>query len=255
MPIFDYQQSPYPIRDDLKDAYRGAWSAIANAGTWWTGAERVAIAAESRAAVGCELCKARKAALSPYAVSGQHDRAPESAGLLSDAAVDVIHRVVTDPARLTKSYVDEAVDSGMSVEQLVELLGVVVATLSIDDFNRALSLDLEPLPEPVAGEPTRYRVPDEQIDPDVAFVPIIKYAGNVGNESDLWTEKTGVTNVMRGLSLVPNAVREWQPLCGAQYIPLDEVHDLESVDTKRAIDRSQIELVAARVSSFNECFY
>ena len=47
-----------------------SWRELEAAGTWWTAAERVAMAAEGRTARGCALCAERKAALSPYSVQG-----------------------------------------------------------------------------------------------------------------------------------------------------------------------------------------
>jgi hypothetical protein len=38
------------VREDLAAAHDRAWARLARAGTWWTGAERVAIAAEARRA-------------------------------------------------------------------------------------------------------------------------------------------------------------------------------------------------------------
>src|SRR5215831_14051277 len=53
------------IRDDLSAAHARAWARIARPGTWWDGAARVAIAAETRQAPRCALCRRRKEALSP----------------------------------------------------------------------------------------------------------------------------------------------------------------------------------------------
>ena len=61
---------------------------IGRPGTWWTGADRVAIAAETRHVVRCELCVARREALSPAMVAGDHS----SLGTLPAAAVEAIHR-------------------------------------------------------------------------------------------------------------------------------------------------------------------
>ena len=48
---FDYaKQIEDPIREDLVLAHRRAWDLLAEPGTWWNGRERVAIAAEARAA-------------------------------------------------------------------------------------------------------------------------------------------------------------------------------------------------------------
>ncbi len=54
-----------PIRADLLAAQANAWSQIGEPGIWWTGAHRVAIAAETRHATHCPLCAARREALSP----------------------------------------------------------------------------------------------------------------------------------------------------------------------------------------------
>src|SRR5436305_1610110 len=81
-----------------RDGHRARGAHGAGAGTWWTGAERVVIAAESRAAADCGLCRARKGALSPAAVGGEH----EAWAGLPALTVDVIHRVRTDAGRLTQ---------------------------------------------------------------------------------------------------------------------------------------------------------
>lgn len=58
--------------------------------------------------------------------------------------------------------------------------------------------------------------------------------------------------VIRALSLVPDEVRAWQELAEAQYLSSAR---MMGFDTGRAIDRSQMELIARRVSALNECFY
>ena len=59
----DYCHSPLPLRDDLVGAHQRAWARLGAPGEWWTGAERVAIAKETRAAMDCGLCRDRRAAL------------------------------------------------------------------------------------------------------------------------------------------------------------------------------------------------
>lgn len=249
MPAFSFDNSPYPIREDLKEAYRGFWQKLANAGTWWTGEERVAIAAEVRAATQCAYCAERKEALSPYHVPGEHTSAGGS--VLDDHAIDAVHRIITDQTRITKSWIQENVASGMSEGRYVELVGVVVCTFSVDEFCRALSLPLEPLPEPVAGEPSGY-VP-KGLESHTGWVAMVDLGQSGPEEQDLWPKgRTG--NVVRALSQVPNAAREWIGLSNRQYLPLQKVIDPGS-DTERVLSRQQIEIVAGRVSSHNECFY
>ena len=77
------------IRSDLTAAHDRAWRRLAKPGTWWTGAERAAIAAEARHATACRLCHARKDALSPEAVQGDHDHL----GALPPHVVEAVHRI------------------------------------------------------------------------------------------------------------------------------------------------------------------
>ncbi len=54
-----YANALVPVRDDLVAAHRRAWERLARPGTWWSGAERVAIAADVRSAAECALCRDR----------------------------------------------------------------------------------------------------------------------------------------------------------------------------------------------------
>lgn len=246
---FDYPTAPFAVRRDLSDAYRRTWEWIAGPGAWWTGAERVAIAAEVRAARACAVCRARKAALSPGAVQGAHDRADAR---LTEVAVDAVHRLVTDPVRLSRSWLEKAhADGVLSDGHYVELLGVAVFVVSIDGFHRALGWPLEPLPTPRAGETSGYRPPAAT--EGVGWVAMVPENGARGAEADLYAGRR-VPNVLRAMSLVPDCVREMRHLAGAQYVPLHMLPDVRA-NASRALSRAQIELVAARVSAVNECFY
>jgi len=240
-----YAQSSLPVRQDLVDAHRRAWLRLARAGTWWTGAERVAIAAEVRNAAHCRACRERKGALSPAAVTAPHD----SVTALRAAALDAVHRITRDPARLTRTWYEKTLASGLGDAEYVELVGVVVTVVSIDSFCRGLGVSPHPLPEPVPGEPTRYRPAAAVL--EGAWAPTIPAAAVGGAEADLWSPgRTG--NVIRALSLVPDEVRQLAELGAAHYLPFNRMMDLRAA---RAIDRMQIEFLAARVSALRECFY
>ena len=43
---FDYSESPVPVREDILEAHERAFERLRRAGSWWTGAERIEIAAE-----------------------------------------------------------------------------------------------------------------------------------------------------------------------------------------------------------------
>ena len=133
-----YAAAEIKVRDDITKAHQRAWQRLAEPGTWWTGAERVAIAAEVRNAVKCALCRERKSALSPHAVEGTHD----SLGVLPEQAVDVIHRVVTDPGRLSKAWYEKVLAGGLEDTHYVEIIGVVITVVTVDVFCRGVGVPL-----------------------------------------------------------------------------------------------------------------
>ncbi len=242
----DYSAAGIPVRDDLQAAHRAIWNQLRSPGTWWTGVQRVAVAAETRHAARCDLCRRRKAALSPGGVQGQHD----TLGVLSASAVDVIHRVHMDPARLSRSWFDHAVASDLSEAEYVELIGVVTMVVGVDFCARALGIPPFPLPAPLPGEPSR-RLPDSA-KPGTAWVPMIAPEDAIGSEVGLYGDAPFVPNIVRALSLVPEQVRTLRQSSDAHYLPLAQIPDPSA---RRALDRMQMELVAARVSVLNECFY
>lgn len=250
--LISYESAASAVRNDITEAHRRAWERLANPGAWWRGAERVAIAAETRAALDCELCANRKQALTAGSVPGRH----AATDLLPAAAVEAIHRIRTDPGRLTESWLQDLLagrlsdDGGITVEQYVEITGVVVTLVAVDTFAHTAGAGLAPLPTPVAGEPSSYR-PEGAIK-DVAWVPMIPRGAAVGAESDLYGEGF-VPNVRRALSLVPDEVRGIFELGAVHYLSMEEMGNMKS--QSRAISREQVELVAARVSALNECYY
>lgn len=241
-----YEGHSFPVRVDLEAVHRRAWERIARPGTWWTGAERVAIAAETRHATRCDLCRRRKAALSPYAVEGRHD----ALGDLAGAVVDAVHRIRTDPGRLTRAWFEEIIASGLADARYVEIVGVVITVVGADTFARAIGVPPAPLPEPFAGEPSRLR-PASAKDHG-AWVPMIAPEDAAGAEADLYGTRSFVPNIRRALSLVPAEARAFGDMGSVHYFAIDDMMDLTR---QRAITRPQIELLAARVSALNQCFY
>ena len=243
---FNYSALPYAVRPEIGEAYRAFWHRLAGPGSWWTGEERVAIAEASRLALTCDYCRERKDALSPYNFKGEHTHSD----VLPEIAVDAVHRVITDQSRITRQWIQDNAGRGLSKEAYVELVGITVVVFSIDEFNRALGLALESLPPPRAGEPDNYR--PSILSEDMGFVPTIPPEGATGRESDLWSGRAA--NVMRALSLVPEAVRDWYQVSGAQYLSIEAMANLIK-DKNRSINRMQMELIAGRVSAVNQCFY
>ena len=242
-----YENAPIRIRDDLAAAHRRAWDHLAQPGTWWGGDERVALAAETRNAPNCRLCRQRKEALSPAAVSGSHD----SLGELPENAVEVVHRIRTDPARLTRSWFEGVMQSGLTPDQYVEIVSVGAHVVSVDTFARGLGISPLPLPCPASGTPTEKRPSGAK--PGPAWVPWIEPADLMGSEADIYPRGRAPANIHKAMSLVPAEVKSFFGLCEHQYLGALEMRDFGR--EFRAITHAQIELLAGRVSALNRCFY
>jgi hypothetical protein len=153
---------------------------------------------------------------------------------------------------LTQSWVDGLIDDTFTHGHYVEMVSVIVTLISIDSFHQALGLDLEPLPDPQPGEPDRYWPAGAAL--DVAWVPML-YPENLSErEADIFSGAPQTGHVIRAMSLVPEAVRQLNALSAAHYLPIPEVMNMSSSGAL-SLSRPQIELVAARTSSLNDCFY
>jgi alkylhydroperoxidase family enzyme len=240
------QHGDIAVRDDLTQAHERAWAAIAAPGTWLTGERRVAVAAELRHAYGCAHCKRIKAALSPNAVQGEH----AGLGTLGDAEVELVHRVVNDPGRLSESWSHSVLARGLSEGEYVEIVGIIAMVMMMDRFALALGLPERALPAPQAGAPTRYRPPGGK--KKAAWLPLVEPEDAVEADGPMYpSPKAGY--IYRGLSLVPQSLRDYWALATTHYLPGHYVYRFES--SIRAITRPQMELIAARVSALHQCVY
>jgi len=224
-----------------------AWEQLGRAGGWFSGRERIAIAEEARTARQCGFCVERKAALSPYAVAGGHDGSQK---VLSHLAVDPIHRIATDPGRLSKRWYEELADAGMRPEELVEITSIIGVVTIADTLARALSQPERPLPAASDGEPHRKPVSGTTI--ERAWVPMVGPESAEGTLKMMYDELLSgmgfVFNVARALTSVPEAVRDFF----AAFIPNYTTH---GPVRPGGLDRSQVELLASSTSAWNDCFY
>ena len=252
--LISYSNAPVPVRDDIVAAHERAWNRIARAGAWFDGKTRLAIAAETRHAANCALCARRKESVSPYGIAGQHD----TLGALPERLVEQIHRIVTDPGRLTRGWFDSLMASGTPDTEYVETVGVVATVVAIDTFCRAIGVPLHPLPAPQNGAPhqRRPRTAHQRGEAWVAMIHPKDLEGELDSaeEQSLASYWGGVpANIRRALSLVPEEAYEWFRLVEVQYLPGKAMRDF--ANEYRAITHAQIELVAGRVSVLNQCFY
>jgi len=156
---------------------------------------------------------------------------PESA--LPDGAIEATRLLAADPAAARRSWVENLAAGGLDLPRYVELLGVVGRLVAVDTFYEALGLPLEPLPGPRPGVPTGEIADDAR--PGRGWVPMI-----------------GGTSINQALSLVPSENEELERLHGPMYLTFEQMSDLTFT---RGLTRPQMELVAARTSAVNECFY
>ena len=246
MQAISYSGASAGVREDLVRAHRRAWDRIAGPGTWFTGAERVAIAAEARAALACPLCRQRKEALTPYGNAGEH----QASDALPAALVDAVHRIRTDPSRLKRSWFEGVLAAGVSRNQYVEALGVLVAVVAVDTFCRGIGVAKPSLPEPRAGEPSRYE--PEGLAHDRAWVPVLQPDAVGPAEADLYPGGMA-KNSRKAMSMVPDEVRGFFDLLETHYYAPDQQWDF--ANEYRAISHAQTELIASRVSVLNGCAY
>ena len=231
-----YEETHYPVSHGVIERHDEAWRLIAAPGAFWTGAERVQMVAEARAATVCVLCRQRKAALSPSAVDGQHDSVSD----LPPVLIDMIHRMRTDPGRYTRTVFDGVLAAGISRERYIEAVSVVNAAVIVDTMHAALGLPLPDLPTPEPGPPTGQAAPDV-VDAG-AWVPLTR----VDDRTATVTGLPGAPNIARSMGCVPSAVALFFTAFRGHYalrdIPL-------------AVSQPQAEFVASRVSALNQCFY
>jgi hypothetical protein len=225
---FDFSDTPISIRAEIQEALRKEWVFLAAPGTWWSGAERVAIAAEARRAMLEALSEQRlrdqageRTASRPTSILGEHVTA-------------VVRTVASDSPLITAEWVAGLEDEGVSLPAYAEIIGIVARLSAVDLFHRALGISLEVLPEPQPGDPSRTPPPADLVI-GKTFVPMSR-----------------MVSIPQTVSLVPPETIAWQELSDALYMTFDEMAD---PDFRRALHRTQIELVAGRTSQVNECFY
>jgi alkylhydroperoxidase family enzyme len=212
--MFDFGDAPVPIRDDLTTAFRVVWDRLANAGTWWTGAERVAIAAAGRAAY--------------------EDQPTPQGLLLGRPALEAAELLGKRPAAVTEELIETWASQGLDANRYVELIGVVAQVTTVDTFHRAMGLELEPFPEPVPGEPSQ------------------ELPASPARKTRAWVPMVGPPTIPTSLSAVPAEMAALEALHGPAYLSYEEMADPA---IQKGLSRAQIELVAARTSAINECFF
>jgi alkylhydroperoxidase family enzyme len=218
------------MRPELVAAQSTALSHWASPGSFWTGAQRLAVVAEVRRARDAD-------ALPPWVAPTTVDGLVPTDPPLPATAIDVVWRLTNHPGTLTAAWYDSIADAGLEPGPYVELVAIVAQANCVDRFTDALDLPRLTLPEPVPGDPSGHVAENAQV--RAHWVPTAEITG---------------ANVQGALSLLPdeNAMREM--LSGTHYLPAEALLG-DLVSDHGSLSRIQIEVVASRTSKLNECFY
>jgi hypothetical protein len=181
--------------------------------------------------------------LSPYPVHGEHD----ALGQLAPAAVEAIHRLVTDAGRITEKWL-RSLD--LEETKYVEIIGVISVLTGLDILHDALGLPLTQLPAAMPGEPVRHK--PQGAKRNLAWVETLAPEDVEAGDPDPYPLH-GDKNIHRGISLVPQEVINFFDLDVELYMKDDEIRDFDT--EYRAISHAQIELIAGRTSALAGCFY
>lgn len=154
---------------------------------------------------------------------------------LAPIVAEAVARIAAQAMATRQSHVEEWVGSGRDILAYVELVSVVAMIASIDSYRIGLGTDLDPLPEPVDGEPA----------PEIA---------EGASMMNAWVPTVGVALAPTALSALPREKAAKAALGAAWYLTDNVIHQYD-VEPGRELTRSQMELVAARTSWLNECFF
>jgi hypothetical protein len=208
---FALADAALPVDEDVQAELRREWERLAAPGTWFSGAERVAIATEARAA----------------RTLGAGDTG------LAEPVVEVAQAASAAAQYVTRAWVEDLLDHGMTIEQYVEIVGVVGRLAAVDAYVRGVGASEEPLPAPQRGQPTQER--NDAVQLRNAFVPTEN-----GDRAPF------------ALSAVPAEAEALLSLHGPLYLTVEQMKDPAF---EGALTRAQMELVAARTSYLNDCMY
>jgi hypothetical protein len=127
-----------------------AWLDLAQPGTTFTGAERVAIAERARA-----------------------DRLDRTGGEPPNATEAPIRMLAANPAHTSRAWVDGVVET-LGAQAYVEIAGIVARIVALDTFTRLIGVDPISFPEPRSGRPSPVAIPS-RARKGKAWIPMAGY--------------------------------------------------------------------------------
>ncbi len=161
--------------------------------------------------------------------AGDEARTGEVAAVAAEAA----RAVSTRAHQIRREWVDQLEDRGLDRCAYVEIIGVVSRLAAIDGFEFGVGRPLRRLPTAEPGEPTGVT--------DVAAA-----------SNGAWVPTVGAPSAPVALSAVPDDHAALHEIHGAFFITNEQIPEFGLV---KDLLRPQMEMVAARTSLLNECFY
>lgn len=155
------------------------------------------------------------------------------ANSIDDVVRDAAKIVATNAGSITQEMVEGFVADGLSLLHYVELVGIIARTTAIDSATVGLGNGLEPYLPAVPGMPTN------------AVSPAAK-------KRSAWVPTVGAAGATSALSAVSAEDRAQEQLHGALYLSYQEMGDWV---INKGLSRPQMELMAARTSLLNNCYF
>ena len=203
--MFSFSGSPVPVRDDLKEAHKAIWAHFAQPGPVFDASQRRSILEVARHGVASGDDPLRELATTLY----------------------------TNPPAVTRQLVRSAV-AACGEPAVVEVVSLVSMLAAVDATHDALSAELEPLPDPLPGDPSG--IIAEGLRKRRTLLPMPR------------------NSITVALDLLPVENEVYAAACGPHYMTFAEMVS-PIFGRSPGLDRAQLETIASRTSLFQECFY
>ena len=214
------------VADEVIQSFEIVWQNLGKPGGWWTGQQRIEIAEEVRTSNQPSLVE-RVSDLSQYSHG-------EGEGI-STYVRAVVRKIAYESSSIDKGTYEEIVKV-LGEDRYAELAAIVSQVVPIFVLSDLLDFPKEELPIAEDGDPTKER-PDDLVK-TVGFLPTFS--------------PKGLPHVAVSLSLAQADNARRMLLVRSMY---SGTNFDEMIWGHRCLSRQQIELVAARTSAINECFY
>ena len=172
--------------DEFERLVDREWARLAAVGTWWTGGERLAIAADARLA---------------------HAGDPPS-GILPRPVEEATRRVAVEAATIRGTDVARWEMEGLNSFAYVEIVGIVARLAAIEATAFGLGHKERLLPEPLAGEPSCRRADGAAI--TTGWAPTVGPAAARSSLSAVPAEAEAMLDLQDVLYLPPADIDDWQ---------------------------------------------